>query len=356
MNYHDGSSNLPPAPPGYDFGPVRREGRTGCWLIVISSLILTLGIAGVLTWLTVSSPPMPPASGPTLPPAPLADAGDTLAGDTGIAPDAVNLDFLDQPLLAPGDSAGPGLPSESRLKALATNTVVRLGRAIRARDFTAFHAAAAEPLRTEKSPEDLARAFQDFLDKKVDLGPVAAADPLFDHPPAIDAAGRLNLYGHFPLDPPVQFDLQYLWEESKWKVYSLRVTQLPSGTGDAPATRVPDREELGRLARDCILALGRAAKSGDFKPFYDGLSRLWQGQTDPEKLRQAFAVFIERKDLDLASIDELAPALDPDPYIDDNGWLRFSGRFPAKPYPVRFELGFVFEDGGWKPARLKVDL
>jgi hypothetical protein len=300
------------------------------------------------------SSPGPSDAGPQ--PSSANTAGDAVISD--LAPDHVNLDDLDRPLIETANTlSGPDqVPPPETLIKLALHTILMLNQAILDRDFTAFHAFVSTPLQNETTPEGLKQAFHDFIAKNIDMSDVKDVPPVFDEPAYLDGKGRLNLYGHFPVRPVVRFDLKYVWEEGEWKLHAINVRRLATGEEDSPGHRAPSGRELNRLAHDTIKALDAAVKSGDFKDFYDGIALLWQEETTPEKLREAFQVFVDRQDLDLGAIDGLEPVFEPEPALDENGRLNLSGYYSTEPYPLHFQLGFVYEDNDWKLVRINVNM
>src|SRR5207253_10378816 len=64
------------------------------------------------------------------------------------------------------------------------------------------------------------------------------------------------------------------------------------------STEVPDKDELKSMIEASLFSFGRAVKKEDFSEFYGETARLWQKQTTPEKLRDAFKDFLN-KEIDL---------------------------------------------------------
>ncbi len=93
-----------------------------------------------------------------------------------------------------------------------------------ARDFSSFHGYVSELWQGQTSAEELAGAFQAFVDNEIDMSGIGDVAPVFEGDPLIDSDGVLNLAGHFPTTPAwVTFRLRYLREAGEWKLLGIQV-------------------------------------------------------------------------------------------------------------------------------------
>jgi Domain of unknown function (DUF4878) len=71
----------------------------------------------------------------------------------------------------------------------------------------------------------LHRAFQPFIDKRVDLSGITTKKPIFDAPPQVSIDGLLVVGGHYETQPyRVFFSMKYMYELPKWKLFGLDVS------------------------------------------------------------------------------------------------------------------------------------
>ncbi|HEY1375771.1 MAG TPA: hypothetical protein VGF55_03220 [Gemmataceae bacterium] len=132
-------------------------------------------------------------------------------------------------------------------------------------------------------------------------------------------------------------------ESGRWAVVGLRY-----GLVELESVRpMPPTAETERMAADALLAFNGAVRAKDFTAFYGTLADVWKKQTAPQQLQATFREFID-KDIDIGAIKGTKPRLAPPPAVNDKGVLVVAGEYPTRPAPVRFELEYVPERGGWK--------
>lgn len=116
------------------------------------------------------------------------------------------------------------LPPESVIQRLVEDSLVQFNDAIQRRTFADFYNNISYSWQQQLTLHRLERAFQPFIDKQVNLGPLRGAIPIFDTPPAIDSDGLLVVIGHYPPMPHiVTFSLRYTYELPKWKLLGIDV-------------------------------------------------------------------------------------------------------------------------------------
>ena len=246
--------------------------------------------------------------------------------------------------------ATPKLPPDDELKALASDTLLAFNKAVEQKSFAKFYEERFSPrFREQISLEKFTTLFQTFIDKGYDISNVAKSDPVFETPPAIDSDGLLVMKGQYPTKPnKVTFKLSYVNESSAWKLMGINVQATPEDGDKAP----PDKE-LKTLAHDSLLLFNVAIQTKDFGDFYSHISKLWQKQITPEKLRGIFQSFIDKK-IDIESIDQEEPVFEGTPAVNQDGLLVMQGSYPTQP-KVSFELKYVYEGEGWKLFGINVD-
>lgn len=127
-----------------------------------------------------------------------------------------------------GDAKTASEPDRAAKKQLALRALLDFNKAIQQRDFRAFHATLATPLRREYSPQELQKAFQSYIDKNINLAPIRNAEPQFGNETSFNPSGRLKLKGFYPTRPSqVLFTLSYIWEAGAWRLIVINVQVKP---------------------------------------------------------------------------------------------------------------------------------
>jgi hypothetical protein len=127
------------------------------------------------------------------------------------------------------------MPGPRQLDDLVHRTMARFNSAIHEGDFNAFYQSLSQQWKDGQrlsgdetagvTANMLKNHFQPFIDKKIDLSPVAALQPVYDQPPRINEDGLLELEGHFNApDYRVNFSLEYAYELPWWKLFGINVS------------------------------------------------------------------------------------------------------------------------------------
>lgn len=120
--------------------------------------------------------------------------------------------------------AGGPLPSDAELQKLARTSLLDFNRSVQSGDFKAFYGTLADRWKRETTPQKLEEAFADFVEKKIDLAPIAKEKAAFTGEPAVGANGNLVLEGYYPTKPlKVTFTLKYTYEGQAWKLIGISV-------------------------------------------------------------------------------------------------------------------------------------
>ena len=117
-------------------------------------------------------------------------------------------------------------PPPAAAKQMVNNTMVNFKNAVNSGDFDAFYRTQLSDLwKKEITAQTLRTSFKPFVDRKVDLTPIFAVEPVLDEPPYVDGNGLLTLVGHYPIPSEkvkVTFELSYS-REAKWALSGIKV-------------------------------------------------------------------------------------------------------------------------------------
>jgi hypothetical protein len=126
-------------------------------------------------------------------------------------------------------------PTTSEIKKLALDSLLSFNVAIQTKSFDDFYAKIAKLWQKEITSAKLLKIFQSFVDKGINIAPIAKLDPTFDEPPAVNEDGFLAVKGSYPTKPSnVLFQLKYAYEDENWKLVAINVEVKP--TGNKPDT------------------------------------------------------------------------------------------------------------------------
>ncbi len=119
---------------------------------------------------------------------------------------------------------------------------------------------------------------------------------------------------------------------------------------DASKGEIPSDAELQDMVRADMLAFDKALKEKSFSDFYKRISKFWQSQTTPGKLKRGFKGLIDGK-ADLSGVENLDADFSPTPSIDNTKnvkVLEVEGSYPTKKRDSTFELKYIPEGDEWK--------
>jgi hypothetical protein len=122
------------------------------------------------------------------------------------------------------DVASRPLPEDAEQQRLASETLLNFNDAIQQQSFSDFYESVSKAWRTQLTKGQLQRAFQPFLDKKVDISGIKDVPATFDPPASINSDGLLVLTGSYPTSPyKVFFSLKFIYELPNWKLFGVDV-------------------------------------------------------------------------------------------------------------------------------------
>jgi hypothetical protein len=98
-------------------------------------------------------------------------------------------------------------------------------------NYTVMHAKMATAFRDKITPDQIKQEFKVFGDQKLDIGMVAAMQPVVSKDALINAVrGSLELRGYFDTKPSrVTYELDFLPSEGQWKLALIDVRIKPPG-------------------------------------------------------------------------------------------------------------------------------
>ena len=117
------------------------------------------------------------------------------------------------------------VPNERTLETLVKSSLVSFNDAVLTGNFAVLHARLAKPLRDKYSPEQLAKIFKEFAEKKAEFYVITTYKPTYDPPPVVNGEGILLVKGIFPTEPSkVGFDLKFILSDGGWRMIGIDVT------------------------------------------------------------------------------------------------------------------------------------
>lgn len=119
---------------------------------------------------------------------------------------------------------------------------------------------------------------------------------------------------------------------------------------DASKYEIPSDDELQDIVKTTMLDFDNALKKADFKDFHSKISKYWQKQISPEKMKESFQGFIDGQ-ADLSEIKSLKANFTSPPNIKRQGSLRIlevKGDYDTTPNKSTFELQYIPEGKEWK--------
>ena len=153
----------------------------------------------------------------------------------------------------------------------------------------------------------------------------------------------------------IPLTLELVKESGTWKVIYLSAPQAGVSV-EQGGKQLPPDEKSKALALDSLLAFNKAVQDKSFVGFHQQIiSRRWQEQITPDKLKEVFNQFIETH-LDISPIKEVQPILSAAPEINSDGILVLEGYYPTHPNKVYFRLKYIYEHPAWKLFGIQVNV
>lgn len=126
-------------------------------------------------------------------------------------------------------------------------------------------------------------------------------------------------------------------------------------SGAAAAQSLPNALVQEVLVKANLLSFNDAVAADNFTVFHARLSKPFRDQFPPERLRQTFKEFVEKRAaFEVIAGKPMVPTSDAK--IDGEGVLRLHGRFETAPKQVKYQLGFIRSEGDWKLSSINVQI
>lgn len=127
-------------------------------------------------------------------------------------------------LPALANSATRPAPPENEVRQLVEDNLLRFNEAIAQKSFDTFYDSVSRKWRDQLTKGQLQRAFQPFIDKKVNISAIRGMQAVLDSEPVVNSEGLLLVSGHYPTLPyRVQFRLKFYYELPAWKLFGTDV-------------------------------------------------------------------------------------------------------------------------------------
>ena len=139
------------------------------------------------------------------------------------------------------------------------------------------------------------------------------------------------------------------------KPFLLAVALCVAVSAYAAPPKIPSEVELKAMTLESLLDFNKSVQAGDFTVLYDSLSKIWQDQTTPAKLKALFQSFVD-KEIDISPIKKVEPVFNKPAEIDSDEVLIVRGYYPTKPKRVIFQLKYYSENSNWKLVGIKIDV
>lgn len=115
------------------------------------------------------------------------------------------------------------IPDEQTAKQMARESLLLFNEAIRQGSFEDFYSKVSRAWQDQLTLGQLQRAFQPFIDQKVNLAGIKDVEVVLDRP-QINTDGLLLVSGHYPTKPyRVHFALKFFYELPRWKLFGIDV-------------------------------------------------------------------------------------------------------------------------------------
>jgi hypothetical protein len=125
---------------------------------------------------------------------------------------------------------------------------------------------------------------------------------------------------------------------------------------DASKNEIPSNDEMQEIVKRTLLDFDDSLQKEDFTDFHASISKFWQKQTSPEKLKTSFQGFIEGE-ADLSPIRPMTAEFTKGPETTRSlgmKTLEVDGKYPTSPITTTFELKYIAEGKEWKLAGIQV--
>jgi hypothetical protein len=152
----------------------------------------------------------------------------------------------------------------------------------------------------------------------------------------------------------IPIKIRLIKEDGRWKIHAIEKAAAGLVTTSTEPT-VPAADDLKAMTSSSVLLLARAINAKDFSEFYNATSKVWQSQTTPEALKEAFIKYIEQN-VDLTFVEGHSPEFTEKPSLDESGRLILNGYYPTQPSRLTFTTKFIRQESEWKLVGIHISL
>ncbi|MFM9903800.1 MAG: hypothetical protein ACKVQJ_04425 [Pyrinomonadaceae bacterium] len=139
-------------------------------------------------------------------------------------------------------------------------------------------------------------------------------------------------------------------------------SNLSNSSSDSTSDSVPSNSVVEGLVKDTISQFSDAVDSGDFADLRSNASTDFQSTYSVSEMKTAFKSYTDKRSLVVPVLNKV-PSTDANfsrpPSLRSEKGLKIlvaEGKFPTKPYNVRFEFEYVMRGGEWKLLKLVVNI
>lgn len=140
-----------------------------------------------------------------------------------------------------------------------------------------------------------------------------------------------------------------------------RGSRQPQATGSTSSRQssgpaLPDRDEEIALISGTMKDFARALVQKDFKNFYGTFSAVWQKQTTPAAVAEAFNSFLPFGREVQKSVTSGEPFLNAPPSIGEKNILTLQGYYRIEATKMLFSLQYIYENSSWKLLGMNLEV
>jgi hypothetical protein len=141
-----------------------------------------------------------------------------------------------------------------------------------------------------------------------------------------------------------------------------RNTEIGSNTSSNDDGDAPSEAVVEDLVKDTTAQFSEAVDSGDFSEIHANSSSDFQNTYTVDEMTTAFKSYTDKKSVVVPILNKVSSAdaeFTKPPSIRTEKGLNIlvaSGKFPTKPYNVRFDYEYVMRGGEWKLLKLVINI
>ena len=141
-----------------------------------------------------------------------------------------------------------------------------------------------------------------------------------------------------------------------------RNKEVASSDDEEPSGDVPSDAVVESLVKETTSEFSDAVDSGDFTQIHSNASSDFQSTYTVEEMAAAFKSYSEKKAIVVPILNKVAASdaeFTKPPSIRTEKGLKIlvaNGKFPTKPYNVRFDYEYVMRDDEWKLLKLIINI